>query len=216
MKRLLALLLLLFSIPVVAEDIELPTYGCAVTLPPGEGWVRGSAQKLPVGEIVLNASRTEANQLFILTVLPNIPSDDVESPGVINRVLETLSTVGYRSGEPEMIKFNGMKCAQFFARRQQTAPGDLVAVARALLKDKTIYLMLMIGPGDEGRTKDVNFLRVMESFRFLEAVVADAPNPNHPLYPLYKLGAFVCVGLVGVLAFLYLSVILVTRRRSDY
>jgi hypothetical protein len=214
MKRLLAFFLLALPLAAPAQEIGLYQYQCAVTLPVGEGWNRGRAQAVPAGEMIFNASRPATGQLFALVLLPNIPSDNVEAPGVTGRILETLSAVGYKAGAPEFIQWKGAKFAQFIARRQDPRAADFIAVVRATLREKTIYLLILDGRGDASRVGDEQFMRVMESFRFTESGSETLPPGEDPLFNIYRLGAYSCAAAVGVLVFLYGGVILATRRKS--
>jgi hypothetical protein len=214
MKRFLAFFLLAFLGAASAQEIVLDQYQCIITLPAGEGWQRGVSMRIPAGEMVFNASRPDTRQVFAVVVLPNMPTDDIEAPGITNRVLETLSAIGYKTGPPKFIQWKGAKYAQFVGRRQDPQAADFISMTRATLRNKVLYLMLIDGRGDESRLADPHFMRVMESFRFEEPAAGIRVAAADPLFKAYRLGAYGCVVAAAVLAFLYGGVMLATRRQS--
>jgi hypothetical protein len=212
MRRLLAFFLLFLPLLVRAQEIVLDQYGCSVTLP--AAWVRGDARKLPTGEMILQASRADTDQIFVIVVLPNIPTNDVESPGVASRAAECIANLGYKAPPPELKPWKGTKCWQFMARRPDAAAAGFIAIARAVLSNKTIYLTMMIGRGDEEKAKDLLFMQLMDSFQLLDIRPPEGPSKNDPLYGTYEIGAYICGGVVVVLLILYSIMLLATRRRG--
>lgn len=215
MKHLLAFFLLLLPCLARAQEYVLETYKCAVTLPPGERWQRGFAQKMPVGEIIFNAVRPEAKQLFLIMVA-EVPSDNPGDPGVVSRMRELVSAMGYKTGAPEGIDVAGVKYVQFIATRPEDSAGDIVAVIRATVRDKTIILKMMVGTGDEKMVNDDRFMRVMRSFRFIADQTQIPPPTAMPYYLTYKLGAIVCFSTAAVLMVAFWIVMMVTRKAAHH
>jgi hypothetical protein len=212
-RRLLLFALLLSLLPARAEEIVFNQHGCSVTLP--SGWKRGVGQKIPTGDIVLHATRQESNQLFVLVVLPNLPTDDVEAPGVATRIQETLSSFGYQTaGPPEVRPWNGMKYVQFIAKRPDSASGGLVAVTRAFLKENKVYMLTTIGRGDSEKARDPLFMQLIDSFQFVEPAAVEKPPTEDPLFGTYRLGFFACTITIAILVTLYICMLLATRRRA--
>lgn len=214
MRRLFALfLLLLFLLPARAEEIVFNQHGCIVTLP--SGWKRGQGQKIPTGDIILHATRQETGQLFVLVILPNLPTDDVEAPGVAARLQETLSSFGYQTaGPPEAHPWNGTKYVQFAAKPVQAGASGLIAVTRTFLKNNKGYMLTSIGRGDSEKARDPLFMQLIESFQFIESVAEEKPTTADPLFGIYRLGFYACFTAIGILIVLYIGMLLATRRRA--
>ncbi len=211
MKRLLVIFLLLLTAVVSAQEYTLENYKCAVTLPPGDKWQKGYPQKLQLGEMIFNAVRPEAKQLFLI-VVTDVPVDNPGSPAVVARMMEVAGAMGYRASEPAGIEVDGVKYVQFIGRRSEANASEVLMVARGTVREKMIYLTMMVGLGDETMVKDERFMRVLKSFRFLvDQTVAPPPSAN-PLYGRYKMGMIVCLSTVVGLAIFFGAVMLATQR----
>lgn len=214
MKLLLAFFLLLVPLMGLGQDIVLDTYECALSLPAGEGWQRGYAQKLPEGEMIFSATRPESRQVFAVSLLPDMPSTDITNPGIVARVLETLGALGYKPGTPAFIDWKGQKCVQIFARRDEAAARDFICVVRAVMRGRNIFVVMTVGRGDEDRVKDPLFMRVVESFRFLEAPAHTYSVYSSPFFSLYRISAYTCGGAAVVLVAIFIVIMTTVKRRS--
>ncbi len=210
MTRLLAFLLLLLSVAARAEEITFDTNYCGITLPDNETWQRGNAQKIEGGDTIFNATQIETKEAFAICVLPNIPANDLRNEGVTAVVLRTLGVWGFQSGPPKWVDMKGIPCLQFVAKKSEPEP--LLCVARASMREKTLYLELMMARGDQSLMENPRFFRVMDTFRFVDPESEVAPLASNPLFSLYRKGAYACVALVTALGLMFAGVLFFTRR----
>ena len=210
MTRLFAFLLLLFCATARAGELSFDTYFCALTIPEGEEWQRGIPQRIEGGDTIFQAAHGDGKEFFAVCVLPNVPALDLSNEGLPSYVLRTLGTFGFQSTPPKLITGKDISFLQFIAKRPESA--EAVCVARAALRNKTLYLLLMIGRGGPERAEDKHFMRIMDSFHFLDPDAAVAPLTANPLFNKYRLGAYACAGLVLLLALLFAGVMYFTRR----
>jgi hypothetical protein len=166
--------------------------------------------------MIFNALRFTTRQSFAVIVIPNIPTEDVAAPAVTARVLEALAAMGFSAKAPETITWANQKYVQVTGNRKGSGEEDLVVVARATLRRKELYLLTTFGRGSEDRAQDDNFMSVMKTFRFLESAPTPPLASASPLFSLYRLGAWSCVGAAAVLVFLFGLMLFLTRRRAYY
>jgi hypothetical protein len=213
MKRLLAILLCLFPTLLRAEEIALNQHYCVITLPEGQTWNRNAPLRLPDGEIIFDADRFDTQQQFYVAVLPNNPSADIGNPGSIARVLATLRVLGYTVTEPKPIQWKERNFVEFFGTRKRGTFDDVV-VARATVKDKTIYILATAGRGSEERAADPKFTAILEGFQFSQGSAFLPPASASPLFPLYRIATWSCAAAAGMLVVFFGIVLLTTRRRA--
>lgn len=211
--RLLVLLLLTLTLRLRADELAFETYSCAITMPAGETWQRGLPQPIKGGETIYFVTQSEQKELFAICILPNVPALEL-STEVASIALRTLGDFGLQSKPPKLVNGKDHSYLQFIAKKPEM--NDSVCVARAALHDKTLYLLVMIGPGDAEKADDKHFTRIMDTFHFLNPDTAIPPLTADPLFGKYRLGAWVCVSIAGALALLFVIVMFSTRRTSHY
>lgn len=222
--RLLLLFLFAFVAVLRADELAFETYSCAITMPEGEVWQRGLPQAIKGGENIYLIYQPEENSRFAICVLNNVPAFDLNNEGVVSIALHALSDFGLQSQPPKLVRGEHISYLQFVAKRPDPGgakPGAKpekpdVCVARAYLHEKTLYLVLMIGPGDAEKADDKHFTRILDTFHFLDPAADGPPLTASPFFTLYYRGSYVCFGLAGLLATLFFIVMYVTRRRRSF
>ena len=210
MTRFFAIFLLLVAVA-RAEEVTFDEV-CAVTLPSNERWQRSYGQKIAEGDLVFNATRADKGQFFAVCALRNVPSDDLDAPSVTSWVLETMKTLGSKSGAPEAFELNGIKYLQFVGNRSESGM-NYVAVARATKRGRNVYLLITIGQTVDNPAADKQFTRVMDTFHYVEPAMDALPVGANPLFWKYRLGAIVCGGTAAFLMVVFGIAMLVTHRR---
>ena len=214
MKRLLTLLILFFLLARAgAEAWHSDEYHCALLLPDTEAWQRGSATRLPAGEMIFSAANMETKQAISVIVIPDFPTSDINNPAVITRVMECIKAQGFSLMKQEPMEWLGRPFIQFTSQREDAASGQLTSVARAAMSGNSVYLVNTYARGDENRAKDERFLRVLETFRFLEMQASVPPEAN-PLFRRYRLGYMTCAGVLVALVAVFATVMFFTRRHG--
>jgi hypothetical protein len=212
--RLFVFLFLALATSLRADELAFETYSCAITMPEGEEWQRDIPHAIEGGTTIFNVARPQQREVFAICVLNNVPALDLANAGVPSVALRTLGSFGFQSTPPTRITHNDIPYLQFIAKRADLADG--ICVARAALREKTLYLLLMIGRGGPEKAEDQQFLRIMNTFRFLDPASAVPPLSANPLFKKYRLGAYVCAAIAGGLAVLTGIVLLATRRRHRH
>ncbi len=212
--RLFVFLFLALATTLRADELAFETYSCAITMPEDEEWQRDIPHAIEGGTTIFNVARPQSREVFAICVLPNVPALDLANAGVPSVALRTLGSFGFQSTPPTLITHNNVPYLQFIAKRADLADG--VCIARAALREKTLYLLLMIGRGGAEKADDKQFLRIMNTFHFLDPESAVPPLSANPLFHKYRLGAFTCAAIAGGLGILTATVLLATRRRRHY
>jgi hypothetical protein len=213
MQRLVAYLALfvLLASANAAEQWRSDRFRCSLTFPEGESWVQGTPSPLPAGEMIYVANHSGSKQSIAVIVIPKIPNNDLENPAVISRVMEPIIAMGFQVISNAPVTIEGERFLQLTGRRGETATVSLVCVARAALRENTLYLAITWGRGDEELTGDKHFLRVINTFTLLDPTGPTERVPATALLPQYILTYKVCFIAVGVLLVLGLIVVLVSK-----
>jgi|GEM_PF-3801814 len=227
--RLLLLFLFAFVSVLRADELAFETYSCGITVPEGEVWQRIPPQPLPTGDSGENFYRIvqpEENLYFAICVLNNVPAFDLNNEGVVSKALHTLSAFGLQSQPPKLVRGEQISYLQFLAKPPDLSsakPGSsakpdksIICVARAFLHEKSLYLVLMSGPGDVDKADDKHFTRILDTFHFLDPSAEGPPLTASPFFTLYHRGSYICFGLAGLLATLFFIVVYATRRRRSF
>jgi hypothetical protein len=215
MQRIATLLLIILLLaPARAEQWISDEYRCSLTLPEGEVWVRGAPTRVPSGEMVYLSSHPETKQTVAVIVIPRIPSNVLNNPAVISRIMEDLVGLGFAVVGHAPVKIGDTEVLEFLATRKESATIDLICVARAIMRENTIYLTMTAAPGGEEKAQDKHFLRVIDTFT-LANTTAVLRNPMlDPLFPNYRFTYIACAAAVAGLLFISVFVIFFSRRTA--
>jgi hypothetical protein len=199
MRCLLTLLtFFLFVIAATAaEQWRSDRYRCTLAFPEGEAWIQGTPAPLPAGEMIYVATHNASKQTIAVIVIPKIPNNDLENPSVINRIMEPLIALGFQVVSHAPVTINGEKFLQLTGRRGETATISIICLARATLRDGTLYMALTTARGDEDLTNDKHFLRVLDTFTLLDPGAPTERVATGTLVPYYQTAYTVAAGAVA-------------------
>ena len=191
--RLLFTLLLIFAatLPRAAADEWISEqYRCALTIPTQESWTASIRQSLPFGEVIFHAASMVSSQGFMITFAPEMPSGDLKNPALVKRITELLESQGWIAGAPTQLVWKNRKFLQFVAQRRDSISGKLIGIVRAAVREKNLYVITAYGKGGADRAEDPDFMRVMETFRFVEkpTVIVDNPPLSAEMYRIAAIG----------------------------
>ncbi len=216
MKHLLPLLLLCLLLTARAEEWRSEQYGCALILPSNEPWQRGNSSPLPAGEVIYSASNMDTKQGLMVVHIPDLPTNDVQMPAMVERLKGTLASLGFATTTAVPLERDGLIYVQFIAQRMGEGQGKIVCVARATIRQAQAYLILTFGRGDEDRVSDKDFMRVMDTFHFVDPTAlsaADMPPALDPLFNKNRIAYIICFGVAGMAVCGFGVMLLATRRR---
>ncbi len=216
--RLACTLLLIFSaiLPrAVADEWISEQYRCALTLPTQESWVAATRQQLPVGEVVLNAASMTTSQGIMLTYVEEMPSGDLRNPVLVKRITELLESQGWGIESSSPLTWKERPWIQFIAMRKEVVAGKQIGIARATMRGKSLYVVTAYGKGGANRADDAEFMRVMETFRFVDHPVASVDHPVGPSVKSYRFAMFGAAGAGAMLIVAFGIVILLVRRGAE-
>ena len=187
-------------------------YGVSLTLPPGESWIRGSPLTVPAGDMIFIASHPESKQTVAVIAIPRIPSNELENPAVVSRIIEAVMGLGFSVVNHAPVTINEQKFLQLLGKKSEGAASEVVCVARAAIRNNTIHLALTFARGNEERATEKYFLRVLDTFTLLEMGPATLGRTNHALFPLYRTAYMACWIAAGSLMLAAAVVFLISRR----
>ncbi len=187
----------------VADEWISEEYHCALTIPTQESWTAGTRQPLPNGEMIFHAASMSTNRGLMITFVPEMPSGDLNHPALIKRIADLLELQGWSGSSPTRMEWKGQTFLQFIAQRRDVVNGRQLGIMRAALRGKNLYVITAYGKGEADRAEDPEFMRVMESFRFVDHpnfMVDQSVGPSRQTYRLAMLGtasavAFLLIGL---------------------
>jgi hypothetical protein len=220
MKHFLSLLLLLaLLLHARAEEWRSEEYGCVLMLPSNEPWQRGNLTRIPGGEMIFSASNMDDKQSVAVLRISDQPTNDIEKPAMLQRLKEMLAGMGLTVANATPMPWNGAPSMQFIARRTNDEQSRIICVARALLYDSQAYIVLVSGRGDENSATDKAFMRVLETFRFLDAdelarIAGDAAPAQDLTFQKNRLAFKVCLALAAALVGIFAVMLFGTRGRS--
>ncbi len=215
MKHLLPVLLLCLLLTANAEEWRSEQYGCALMLPSNEPWQRGNSVPLPAGEVIYSASNMDSKQSVMVVYIPDLPTNDVRKPAMVERLKGTLASLGFTTTTAMPLERGGLIYMQFTARRTGEGQAKTVCVARATIRQNHAYVVLTFGRGDEDRVNDKDFMRVMETFHFVDPAAlsaADVPPALDPLFKKNRAAYRICLAVAGALVCAFGVMMLATRR----
>ena len=216
--RLLLTLLLIFSATLpsaIADEWISDEYHCALTIPTQESWAAAIRQPLPSGEIIFHAASMTANQGLMVTYVPGMPSGDLNHPALVKRITDVLASQGWSAEDSTRIQWKGKTFIQFIAQRRDVVSGKLIGIVRATMRGKSLYVITAYGKGEADRANDANFMRVMETFRFVEQPSVIVDHPEGPSVKVYRVAMIGAAGAAGLLVIAFGVVFLLSRVRDE-
>ena len=214
---LLCTLLLIFATPLPhasADEWISEQYRCALTIPTQESWTAGTRQQLPVGEVILNAASMTTNQGVMLTYVEGMPSGDLKNAALVKRITELLESQGWSVESSSMLTWKERPSIQFITQRRDIVAGKQIGIARALMRGKSLYLITAYGKGEANRADDPEFMRVVNTFHFLEQPLASRTEPATPPAMFFKIAMFGSAGAAVLLIIAYAVTLIAAQRAS--
>ena len=217
MRRLLALLtLLILVLSAGAEQWRSDRHRCSLTFPDSESWTQGTPVPLPTGEMIYISTHGTSKQSVAVLVIPKIPNNDLENPAVINRIMEPIIHLGFQVTSHAPVIINGEKFLQLAGRRGETATVSIICVARAALRENTLYIALATGRGDEDLTSDKRFLRVIDTFTLQDPTTPTVRVATGALVPFYIQTYKAAAIAIGALLVIGIGVVASSRRHAHH
>lgn len=216
--RLLLTLLLIFSAALpraVADEWISDEYRCALTIPTQESWTAALRQQLPNGEVIFHAASMSTNQGLMVTYVPDMPSGDLNHPALVKRITELLESQGWKAEESSRIQWKGRTFIQFIAQRRDVVTGKLIGIARATMREKSLYVITAYGKGEADRANDADFMRVMETFRFVDQPTVIINHPEGPSAKVYRFAMLGAGAAAGMLLIGLGVMFLISRVRDE-
>lgn len=175
-----------------ADEWISEEFRCAITIPTQESWTSALRQPVPGGEVIFHATSMVSSQGIMITYLPDLPSSDIRNPAVLKRIEELQAAQGWTIESSSQIVWKGRPFIQYITQRRDVVAGKLIGVTRVTPRGRTLYLITAYGKGEADRAEDPGFMRVMDTFRFIEqsAIIVDRPTgPSATLYRAAMFGA---------------------------
>ena len=156
-----------------------------------------------------------ANQGLTVTYVPDMPSGDLNHPALLKRISDVLASQGWNADDSTRIQWKGKTFIQFIAQRRDVVSGKLIGISRATMRAKSLYIITAYGKGEADRANDPNFMRVMETFRFLEQPTVIINTPAGPSQKVYRFATFGAGAAAGLLLLAFGVVFLLSRVRGE-
>ena len=219
---LLCTLLLIFTATLpraTADEWISEEYRCALTIPTKESWKAEPPQSLPSGEVIFHASFMNSSQGIMITYMADLPSNDIRKPAVVKRVTDLLETQGWAIEISSQIERNKQPFIQFITRRRDAVAVKLIGVSRVTPRvtprGRSLYIITAYGKGEADRAEDADFMRVMETFRFIDQSAAITDHAERPSAIFYKTAMLGAGGAAALLFCAFGVVVFLTRQREE-
>ena len=216
--RFLCTLLLIFAAthPRAAADEWLSEqYHCALTIPTQESWATATRQPLPVGEVILHAVSMSTSQGIMLTYAPDMPSGELDNPALVKRITEVLESQGWSTEISSRMEWKNRPFIQFIMQRRDVVSGKLIGIARAAMSERNLYIITAYGKGEADRANDAGFMRVMETFRFVDQPTVLMDHPPGPSAKTYRIAMFGAGGGAAILLAAFVVVLFLARQPPE-
>ncbi len=191
--RLLCTLLLSLAagLPCATADEWISEqFRCALTIPTQESWTAALRQPLPSGEVIFHATSMVSSQGIMITHVPDLPSNDIRNPAVVKRIRELIEMQGWTIESSSQLIWKNLPFLQYITQRRDVVAGKLIGVTRVTPRARSLYLITAYGKGEADRAEDPDFMRVMETFRFIEQSAAIIDRPTGPSATSYRIAMF--------------------------
>lgn len=198
-----------------ADEWISEQYRCALTIPTSESWTSGIRQSLPSGEVILHAVSMENNQGVMVTFVPEMQSTDLRDPRIERLIQELLILQGWNLESGIEVTWKGRPFLQFIARRKDAISGPMLGVARAAIRAGDLYVVTAYGRGEANRAEDPTFMRVMNTFRFLDRRERNTEKSSGAPHQGYWIALFGSAGAAGLLIAAFAVMIFLTRRGTE-
>lgn len=205
LKTRLLITLLSFAAAVLpsalADEWTSEKYLCALTIPTQESWTAGIRQQLPVGEVVFHGVSMQNSEGIMVTCVPDMPNTNLRDPEIERRIQEVLMVQGWHLESGVEVTWKDRPFLQFVSRRKDAVTGSVVGVSRATIRAGDMYIVTAYGRSQSNRAEDPRFLRIMNTFRFIERsqpVAEKTTGAQHRMHHIAVVGSAAAAGLLIV------------------
>lgn len=199
----------------MADEWISEEYRCALTIPTQESWTAALRQPLPNGEVIFHATSMVSSQGFMITHLPDMPSSDIRNPAVVKRIKELLEAQGWGIESSSQIVWKKRPYIQYITHRRDSVAGKLVGVVRVTPRGRSVFVITAYGKGEADRAEDPDFMRVMETFRFIEQSMVIVDHPTGPSVRTYAFAMFGAGGAAAILVVSLATMLFRTRHGPE-
>ena len=199
----------------MADEWISEEFRCALTIPTQESWTAALRQPLPVGEVIFHATSMVSSQGIMITHVSDLPSSDIRNPVVVKRIQELIESQGWTIENSSPIVWKGRPFLQYITQRRDVVAGRLVGVTRVAPRERSLFLITAYGKGEADRAEDPQFMRVMETFRFIEQPAAIVDHPTGPSAKYYRAAMFGTGSAAALLLCAFAVVVFRTRHGSE-
>ena len=214
--RFTLLLLVALTLPRAwADEWISEEYRCALTIPTQESWTAAIRQSLPSGEVIFHATSMVSSQGMMITYVPDMPSSDIRNAAVLKRIRELIEAQGWSIETSSEIVWKNRPFIQFITRRRDVVSGKLTGIVRVTPRGRSVYLITAYGKGEADRANDPEFMRVMETFRFVEQPTAIIDHPEAPSAKLYGIAMFGSGGAAAMLLVAFAVTLFLSRHDEE-
>ena len=214
--RFTLLLLAALTIPRGRADEWISEeYRCALTIPTQESWTAALRQSLPSGEVIFHATSMVSSQGMMITYVPDMPSSDIRNPAVLKRIRDLIEAQGWSIGTSSQLVWKKRPFIQFITERRDVVAGKLTGIARVTPRGRSVYIITAYGKGESDRSRDPEFMRVMETFRFIEQPMAIVDHPEGPSAKLYRIAMLGSGGAAAVLIAAFAVTMFLSRNGGE-
>ena len=198
-----------------ADEWISEQYRCALTIPTQESWKEERPQLLPSGEVIYNARSMVSSQGIVIAYVADMPSNDIRKPAVLRRITELLESQGWAVESSSQMMWKGKPFIQYITQRRDVVAGKLIGVSHVAPRGTSLYVITAYGRGEADRAEDPAFLRVMETFRFIEQGEGIADHPEGPSAELYRVAMSGAAGAAALLFAAFAATLFLTRRSGE-
>ena len=214
--RFTLLLLVALTLPRAwADEWISEEYRCALTIPTQESWTAAIRQSLPAGEVIFHATSMVSSQGMMITYVPDMPSSDIRNPAVVKRIRDLIEAQGWSIETSSEIEWKKRTFVQFITRRRDVVAGKLTGIVRVTPRGRSVYIITAYGKGEADRADDPEFMRVMETFRFLDQSMTIIDHPEGPSAKLYRIAMVGSGAAAAMLLAAFATTLLLSRHGGE-
>jgi hypothetical protein len=199
----------------MADEWISEEFRCALTIPTHESWTAALRQPLPVGEVIFHATSMVSSQGIMIAHVPDLPSSDIKKPEVVKRIEALIESQGWTIENSSQIEWKGRPFLQYITQRRDVVAGKLVGVTRVAPRERSLFLITAYGKGEANRADDPQFMRVMETFRFMEQSAAIVDHPTGPSAKIYRIAMLGTGSAAALLLCAFVTMVFRTRHGSE-
>lgn len=195
-----------------ADEWISEEYRCALTIPTQESWTAALRQSLPTGAVVFHATSMMSSQGIMITHLADLSSSDIRNAAVLKRITDVIEAQGWSIATGSQIVLQNRPFIQYIAQRRDVVAGKMTGVIRVTPRGRNVYIVTAYGKGDADRSEDPDFMRVIETFRFIDQPVPVVNHPEGPSAKVYRVAMLASAGAAVALVMAFAVTVFFSQR----